>query len=58
MKSKWVVNVPKRQSAKVERKVLKKGVGFGVPNKEIIYDDCAVSTLQSSKFLPIRPALA
>ena len=57
-KSKWVVNVSKRELSEVERRVLEKGAGFAIANKNIPYDDYIVATQQASTYLPIAQALA
>ena len=57
-KSKWVVNISKRELSNIEEKVLQKGAGFAVADKKIQHDEFVTATQQASKFLSQSHSLA
>ena len=57
-KSKWVINVSKRELTSSERAILEKGAGFAIANKDIPYDDYVVATQEASRWLPKGQGLA
>ena len=57
-KSKWVINVSKRELTASERAILEKGAGFAIANKDIPYDDYVVATQEASRWLPKGQGLA
>ena len=48
-KSKWVVNISKRKLSPIEEKVLQKGSGFAIADKDIRYDEYVTAVQQASK---------
>ena len=58
-KSIWVVNIPKRKLSPIEEKVLQRGSGFAIADKDIRYNDEYVNAVQqASKSLCQSQALA
>ena len=54
----WVVNVSNRRLTESEERLLQKGAGFAIAQKEIPYDDYITSTEIACSYLPSGQALA
>ena len=57
-KDNWVVNVSNRRLTESEERLLQKGAGFAIAQKEIPYDDYITSTEIACSYLPSGQALA
>ena len=57
-KDNWVVNISKRKLTDSEERLLQKGAGFAIAEKEIPYDDYITSTEIACSHLPSSQALA
>ena len=57
-KDNWVVNISKRKLTDSEERLLQKGAGFAIAEKEIPYNDYITSTVIACSHLPSRQALA
>ena len=57
-KSKWVINISKRKLTPIEEKVLQKGAGFAIVEKEIQYEDFIAAAEIAGSNLPKAQSLA